>query len=184
MLDLDLPLVADGVVIDHLEASDAAALAVSHSDPDNARFQGWASPLSVSEAVAFIDAQAADWPVRSGGGVQLALRAEPGGDLVGDLYLASPADEPGDVDVGITLVPGCHGRGFATAAIELVATTYLASPGRRLVAFVDEANDRSRRLFERCGFELVDRAVEASRRRDGTIGDELTFVRRARDDRA
>jgi RimJ/RimL family protein N-acetyltransferase len=121
-------------------------LARSHSDPDNARFQGWQSPLSEDEALAFIAEHAAATPAE---GVQLAIRERQGGELAGDLYLHA-AD--GALEVGITLVPGFGGRGLATATIAAVGSA--VGPLR---AWAHEDNVRSRALFERLGFRLVDR---------------------------
>lgn len=182
MEELALPVVADRVVIDRLHESDAAALAGSHSDATNARFQGWASPLSEEDARAFIDEQLGCWPLTPGGGVQLALRSPVDGELVGDLYLARPADESAVMHLGITLVPRWHGHGLAAAAVQLVVRETVDRPGsvlHEVLAFVDEENSASRRLFERCGFELVDRIVGGSERRDGAVADELVYRRRA-----
>jgi hypothetical protein len=58
-----LPILGAGVVIDRLTAADAPELARSHSDSDNAHFQGWRSPLSQEEASRFIDGEAEHAPL-------------------------------------------------------------------------------------------------------------------------
>ena len=140
-----LPIVGDGVFVDRLVPGDAPALSRSHSDPDNARFQGWQSPLSEEEALAFIAEHAT---ATAEEGVQLAIRERPGGELAGDLYLHRAGDV---IEVGITLVPGFGGRGLATATIVAVAAA--VGPLR---AWVHDDNVRSRALFERLGFRLVE----------------------------
>jgi [ribosomal protein S5]-alanine N-acetyltransferase len=175
-----LPAVGRGVLIDRLVPGDAPALSRSHSDPDNARYQGWRSPLSQADALRFIEAQPAVDALAPGTGVQLALRETVDGPLVGDLYVHRPGATPGEVEVGITLVPGFHGRGLATAAVTALVhalrTQSIAPPPvRRVVAIVDVENQPSRVLFERLGFR-VERRIEASdRRRDGTMADEVVF---------
>ncbi len=169
-----LPITGEGVVIDRLVATDAEALAASHSDVDNARYQGWASPLSPEAAAAFID-EMAEVEVLGSEGVQLALRERTGGPLVGDLYLVR-ADEPDVVEVGLTLVPGAHGRGLATAAVRAALAALFderALGVQRVDAYLDEANERSAALFDRLGFLPLARLEGASARRDGTVGDEL-----------
>ncbi len=172
-----LPITGPGVVIDRLAVGDAAALSASHSDVDNARHQGWQSPLSEDEAQGFID-EMADVEVLGPEGVQLALREQAGGPLIGDLYLVRAA-EPDVVEVGLTLVPGAHGRGLATAAVRAVLAALCEDRAlgvRRVDAYLDEANERSAALFDRLGFLPLARLEGASTRRDGTSGDELHFA--------
>lgn len=175
-----LPLVGPGVLIDRLVPGDAPALSRSHSDSDNARYQGWRSPLPEDDALRFIEAQPAVDALAPGTAVQLALRETVGGPLVGDLYVHRPGAAPGEVEVGITLVPGFHGRGLATAAVTalvdaLAAERVAPPPVRRAVAIVDVENLPSRALFERLGFRVERRIEGGDRRRDGTMADEVVF---------
>lgn len=117
---LALPVVGQVVVIDRLVQDDAAALSVSHSHPDNARYQGWRSPLSEADALHFIDTHADTEPLAPGRKAQLAIREERKGPLAGDLYLARPETAPSAVEVGITLAPGFQRRGLASGAITAV----------------------------------------------------------------
>lgn len=143
---LALPVVGDGVVIDRLRPDDAADLSRSHSDPDNARYQGWQSPLSEAEALEFIEEQSGD------DAVQFAIRETRGGPLAGDLYVHR---EDAAADLGITLVPGFHRRGLATATIRTVVDALARDGVTRVVAWADIGNTRSRALFERAGFTVV-----------------------------
>jgi RimJ/RimL family protein N-acetyltransferase len=173
-----LPIAGPGVVIDRLVPGDAAALSVSHSHEGNARYQGWTSPLSPAEAAAFID-EMAEVALLSADGVQLALREERGGDLVGDVYLVRSSIEPAVVEVGITLVPDAHGRGLATAAIQALLAALFSERRhgvQRVDAHLDEANERSGALFERLGFLPLARREGASQRRDGMVADELHYA--------
>ena len=175
-----LPVVGRGVVIDRLVPTDAPALARSHSDPDNARYQGWRTPLSPAEARELIDEVRHAEPSTPGVGVQLAIRETAGGPLAGDLYLAR-TEQPDTVEIGITLVPGFHGRGLATAAVATVLDLLFAQdppggPVSRVVAILDVDNERSRSLFERVGFRLQARHAGSGQRRDGTPADELEYV--------
>jgi len=175
------PVVGRGVLIDRLLPADAPALADSHSDPDNARYQDWQSPLSPADAQRFIEAEGDSEPLALGSAVQLAIRETTGGPLVGDLYLARSESTSWVVEVGITLVPGFHRRGLAMAAIAAVLDAVFdrvvpSGPVSRLVAVVDAANLRSRSLFERLGFRLEAHHVGSGHRRDGSLADDLVFV--------
>ena len=172
-----LPIIGTGVVIDRLVASDAMALAASHSHEGNARYQGWRSPLSEPEALAFI-VEMAEAIVLGAEGVQLALRERSAGPLVGDLYLVRPAGTP-VVELGLTLVPEAHGRGLATASVRAVLAALFRERSlevTRVDAYLDADNDRSEALFERLGFLPLARREGASPRRDGTVGDELHYA--------
>jgi RimJ/RimL family protein N-acetyltransferase len=175
-----LPISGPGVVIDRLRADDAPALAASHSDPDNARFQGWRSPLSESDAGELI-AEMATVEVLAirGDGAQLALREEAGGPLVGDVHLVRSVAEAEVAELGLTLVPGAHGRGLATAAVQAVLAAVLGDRTAgvtRLDGILDVDNEPSQALFERLGFLPLARRPGASRRRDGTTADELHYA--------
>src|SRR4051812_7471099 len=168
---IDLPCIGDGVFIDRLYPSDAEALARSHSDPDNARYQGWKTPLSVGEAAEFIEEMTAEPVALPGSGVQLAIRDRSGGPLAGDVYIARPIDEPETVELGITLVPGFHRRGLAPRTIARASAAALGLDGvEQLVASIDDENMASRALFERAGFLLILREPGSFTRRDGSIG--------------
>ncbi|HVK23717.1 MAG TPA: GNAT family N-acetyltransferase [Actinokineospora sp.] len=170
-----LPVVAMGVVIDQLVLADADALSVSHSDPDNARFQSWPYPLSPADALDFIGSTG-EPTFEVGTGLQLAIREHLGGPLAGDLYVLRQDSDV--VELGITLVPGRHGRGLATAAVTAMADALLATPPiTRVDAICDVDNTRSAALFERAGFRLRERTTASWTRRDGTLTDELHFTK-------
>lgn len=177
---MTLPISGTGVLIDRLRADDAPALAASHSDADNARYQVWRSPLSEAEAGELIAEMAGiDVLAIRGDGVQLAIREEPGGPLVGDLYLVRSVAEAHVAELGITLVPGAHGRGLASAAVQAVLAALLGDRRvgvSRLDGILDIDNERSQALFERLGFLPLARLEGASLRRDGTTADELHYA--------
>jgi RimJ/RimL family protein N-acetyltransferase len=118
------------------------------------------------------------------GRVQLAIRESDGGPLAGDTYVDRTLATPWSVEVGITLVPGLHGRrGIATATIAAVLDAVFAMPPEpvhRVVAGLDIDNVRSKALFERLGFQLEAHHVRSGRRRDGSFADELIFAMTAK----
>ena len=165
-----------GIVIDPLVPADAPELSRSHSDVDNARYQLWASPLSVEEALTFVGDQDPASAFTPGSAEQLAVRVADRRDLVGDLYVQRRATEPHRIELGLTLVPGQHGRGLATAALGAVLAATVADPLidiEEAVAITDVDNIRSRRLCERAGFVEVEVLTGTGRRRDGSVVDEV-----------
>ena len=176
-----LPIHGDRIVIDRLVPADALALARSHSDVDNARYQDWAYPLSEIEARGFILEVAQTEPFEPADQVQLAIRDRAGGLLVGDLYLYRSELEPWAVEVGITLVPGAGGQGRARRAITAAVDACFTvdddhGPVHRVIGRLDAENDRSRRLFEDLGFRREAHHCRSLRRRGGRFPDELVFA--------
>lgn len=177
---VQLPITGPGIVIDRLRPTDAPALSASHTHEGNARFQGWRSPLSEAEAQAFI-AEMAEVDVLAirGEGAQLAVREVIGGPLVGDLYVVRSVEDARVAELGITLVPGAHGRGLASAAVRAVLAAVLGRRDgsiTRIDGYLDADNERSQALFERLGFLPLARRPGASHRRDGTTADELHYA--------
>ncbi|WP_436496001.1 GNAT family N-acetyltransferase [Actinokineospora sp. HUAS TT18] len=170
-----LPFTGQGVVIDRLVPADAEALSVSHSDPDNARFQSWPYPLSPADALTFIESTG-EPTFEVDTAFQIAIREHVGGPLVGDLYVSRQHADA--VELGVTLVPGHHGRGLATKAVNTVTDALLTTlPITRVEARCDVDNVRSAALFERAGFRFVERTIASWTRRDGKVIDEFVFVR-------
>jgi RimJ/RimL family protein N-acetyltransferase len=62
----------------------------------------------------------------------------------------------GEVEVVIALKEAHWGKGFAREAVEAVLAHASDALGiRRIVTLVDEPNERSRRLMQRCGFHQI-----------------------------
>lgn len=97
-------------------------------------------------------------------GLGLWSLATAGGDWIGILGLqpvSGPAaqawpEASGEVEPLIALHPGAWGRGYAGEALSRAIAYAFDDLGRgRLVALVDEPNERSRQLLERAGFAPV-----------------------------
>ena len=97
-------------------------------------------------------------------GLGLWSLATSGGDWIGVLGLqpvSGPAaqawpEASGEAEPLIALHPEAWGRGYAGEALSRIIAYAFDDLGRgRLVALVDEPNERSRRLLERAGFAPV-----------------------------
>jgi len=150
----DLPIVADGVVVELMVPSDAEGLSAYRSDPEVARLQSWSVPWPVAEAERLIAEAAEEEPFAVGSWAQLAVREHAGAPLVGDVYVAVPIEEPGIAEVGVTLATTAQGRGLATRAVGAVVGELL-QPGTGVGvvrAYVHVDNMASLALFDRLGF--------------------------------
>jgi ribosomal-protein-alanine N-acetyltransferase len=62
----------------------------------------------------------------------------------------------GEVEVVIALIETHWGKGYATEAVEAsLAYAFDRLGGRRIVTLVDEPNERSHLLMQRCGFHRI-----------------------------
>jgi RimJ/RimL family protein N-acetyltransferase len=143
-----------------LRAEDATALTSYRALPEVARFQSWAS-FGLADAVALIGAQAAVAPDTPGTWFQLAVVAAESGGVVGDCGLHFRADDPRQVEVGITLAPAHQGRGLATEALARVLDYLFGGLGKHRVSAVTDAdNHAAAGLLRRVGFRQEAHHVE------------------------
>ncbi|HET6631401.1 MAG TPA: GNAT family N-acetyltransferase [Rhodanobacteraceae bacterium] len=102
-----------------LTAADAPALTAYRRLPEVARYQSW-STFDEDDAAALIAAQAAAVPDAPGRWLQRALVESASGALVGDCGIHFLADDPRQVELGITLAPSHQGKGLAAEALTAV----------------------------------------------------------------
>ena len=170
------PIEGDGVVIDRLVPGDAEAFAAYRSDPGVARYQSWSVPYPVAAALDLIESAAVEEPFTPSSWVQLAVRADVGGPLLGDVYVACPDDEPGSAELGVTIAPAAQGHGLATRALRAVLAEVLAKgSGIGIVhAYVHAENAASLALFDRLGLRRDGTTPDPSA--DGSYGEDVVFT--------
>ena len=121
------------------------------SDPEVCRYQGF-EPGSLDDVEAFIDrvqANAFDTP---GSWFQFGIRLQESGVLVGDLGTHVMAEDPRQVEIGVTLAPAHQGQGLATEAVSCLLGHLLGPVGKhRVFASVDPRNVPCIKLLERVG---------------------------------
>lgn len=132
--------------------SDLAPFMAYRNDPEVARFQGWAVPLSEADALNFL-AESGPGPLAPAlGGGQVAIELAATGELVGDLYLGPYGGDPHQGTLGYSLARQHQGRGYATeAARALLGYAFERLGLHRMVATVDTRNGPSVALLERLG---------------------------------
>jgi RimJ/RimL family protein N-acetyltransferase len=142
----------DRLELSRLRESDAAAIYAYRSLPEVARFQSW-EPASEEEVQELV-AEATTIPFHHPGTwFQFALRLHSTGELVGDLGLHFPADQPYQAEVGITLSPTAQGQGLATEALRaILGYLFETLQKHRIYASTDPQNHASHRLLRNVGF--------------------------------
>lgn len=135
--------------LDALRGEDAAALFACRADPAVSRYQGW-RPVSLDEAVRFIERQQGVVFDTPGTWFQFAMRLRHGGVLAGDLGLHFV--DADTVEFGVTLSPAQQGRGLAAEAVRAVLGLVFDTLKRhRVYASVDPRNLACVKLLERLG---------------------------------
>ncbi len=134
-----------------LVAADSPAVYAYRSLPEVSRFQFW-DPRSEEEIRAFIEELSRIEPDTPGTWFQLGITLRDSGLLIGDCGMRFPAEEKWQVELGISLAPPHHGKGYATEALGTVLDYCFGSLGKhRVFASADPRNDASIALMERIG---------------------------------
>jgi RimJ/RimL family protein N-acetyltransferase len=134
-----------------LVASDASAMFAYRSDPDVCRYQSF-EPGSLGDVERFIAELQPNVFDTAGTWFQFAIRGRQPGQLIGDLGTHFSADDPRQVEIGLTVSPAHQGQGYGTEAA-LGVLDYLLGFLRkhRVYASVDPRNESSVALLRRIG---------------------------------
>lgn len=146
-----LPLVEGGLRLRLLRESDLPAFLGYRSDPEVARFQGWA-PMDADAARAYLRAQADSAPHAARTWRQVGIADATDDRLLGDLgiWLFPHARE---AELGISLARAEQGRGAGRRAVGAVcALLFMHADVVRIRAAVDVRNLPSLRMLTAAGF--------------------------------
>ena len=147
------------LVLRPFAAADAPAFAGYRSDPDVARYQGWAAPFTLAQAEEFVRDVAGTDPTAPGW-YQFAIEAD--GVLVGDVGVGLHENRM-QADIGYTLATAHQGRGYAAEAVRRVLAYLFEVRGlHRVSAECDARNTRSARLLTRLGFRQEGHRVQST----------------------
>lgn len=155
--------------------ADAETLCMYRSLPEVARFQSW-ERFDARDAARLLAGQAGLAPDTPGTWFQLGIVDRASGRLVGDCGLHFRADEPQQVELGITLDPAFQHNGFAHEALASVVDHVFGRLDKhRITAVTDADNHAAANLFRRLGFRKEAHFVEHVRFK-GTWGSEFLFA--------
>jgi RimJ/RimL family protein N-acetyltransferase len=139
---------------------DAPAICAYRALPEVARYQSWDS-FSLDEADRLIAVNAGLLLDTPGTWFQLGIVSVASGQLIGDCGLHFLADQPRQVELGITLGSAHQGCGFAREALESVLVYVFSTLGKhRVFAVTDSENRAAANLFARLGFRREGHFVE------------------------
>ncbi|MBX7105066.1 MAG: GNAT family N-acetyltransferase [Gemmataceae bacterium] len=150
------------LLLRRLRADDAEAIATYRSRPEVTRYQSW-DTYTAADAAKLIASQATVVPDTPGTWIQLALIAVDGDTVIGDCGIHFRADDPRQVELGITLSPDHQGRGLAAEALNCVLGYVFGRLNKhRAIALTDVRNSRAADLFRRAGFRQEGHFVDSA----------------------
>jgi RimJ/RimL family protein N-acetyltransferase len=144
-------LTSTRLVLRRIKDADLSMLCRYRSDPEVARYQDWTEfPEEVAER--FFAEQAMLHPGMAGTWFQMMIEKAETGELIGDCGLKTMGDDPRQCEIGFTLAPFHHGKGYATEAVtRLLDYIFTDLCKHRVTAMANTRNTRSVRLMERVG---------------------------------
>ena len=146
-----IDLRTDRLVIRRFRPEDASPFATYRADPDVARYQSW-DAYTHARAETFIAEMASLHPGMLGEWYQFAVADPSTDELLGDVALRVDADDASRAELGFTLAPANHSKGYATEAVTSVIAYAFERLGVETVfAIADARNDASIALLERIG---------------------------------
>jgi len=143
------------------QETDLAAFAAYRSDPDVARYQSWASPYTLDQAMEFLREMELVQAGAPGTWYQLAVERHGQPGLIGDCAFQVFADDECQAQIGFTFSPAYQKQGYATEAVTGLLD-YLFGERRlhRVTATCDIENNASIRLLERLGMRREAEFIE------------------------
>jgi RimJ/RimL family protein N-acetyltransferase len=140
------------LVLRRFRADDIETFVRYRADPAIARFRSWGN-FSAADGQAFFASLSGQHPDTPGEWFQFAIELAATAAMMGDCALHALADAPGEVEIGFTLAPSHHGRGYASEAVSCLLDYIFGSLDKqRAIAITDARNAASIAVLERLGF--------------------------------
>ena len=137
--------------LSQLIASDATAMHEYRSDPTVCRYQSF-EPGSLADVEAFIGGLQSVAFDTAGAWFQFGIRLQATGLLIGDIGVHVTANDPRQVEFGVTVAPMHQGQGLGTeSVIGLLDHLLVGMQKHRVFASVDPRNAPSVALLHRVG---------------------------------
>jgi RimJ/RimL family protein N-acetyltransferase len=145
---------------------DARDIFSYRSDPEVYKYQAW-KPKTIADVEEFVETRIVSEPNLPDTWFQLAMRKNGHPDLIGDCGIHFMKNEPGQVEIGITLRQEDQGYGYATEASGLIFKYVFGDLKKhRIIASVEPNNLAAIRLLERMEMRREAHVVESTRSAD------------------
>jgi RimJ/RimL family protein N-acetyltransferase len=164
-----------------MRTTDAALFAAYRNDAEVARYQSWNLPATEQDAASLLSGQDDRGEVTTGQWTQLAVERD--GELIGDVCTRID-DTCGVAEIGFTLAPSEHGRGYASEAVQALVFDLVQRVGvGRVFCELDPDNVPAQRVLENVGL-MYEATTKKSFLRRGQWTDRMTYGATAHECRA
>ena len=161
------------LILHPLTDNDAAALFSYRSDPSVYRFHNW-KPMSVEDAIKFIENSSFTDTLRKGRWNQLGIYQKESGQMIGDVGI-HPFEEK-QTEIGFTISPQYQQKGFGVQAVaRILKYLFRENHFYRIIARTHPQNEGSINLLKRLGFRQEGHFTKSTYI-DGVWQDDLFFA--------
>jgi ribosomal-protein-alanine N-acetyltransferase len=158
------------------DAGDAPAMFSRYAgDPVVTRYLGWPTHQTVDDTRAFLSFSDAEWEHWPAGPYLICSRAN--GDILGGTGFGF--ETPHRASTGYVLAQDAWGQGYATETLRAIVKTAHPTGIQRLFALCHPDHRPSRRVLEKCDFQLegtLRRHTEFPNMLRGVVVDVLCYV--------
>lgn len=152
---MPFPLLTQRLTIEPLALSDLATFVSYRQSPEIARYQGWDTNYSLTQATELIESQIGVVMPAPGEWLQLAIRNRFTGELIGDLALHALEDDDCAFEIGFSISLPHQRQGLAKeAAASLVSYLFTEIKAKKIIAQTDRRNAPSIALLQSLGFQM------------------------------
>ena len=152
MPEHNLPIECERLRLRDFRSSDLERFTDYRADPDIARYQGW-EDFCKEDAMEFFEIQDSLRFGVAGTWYQIAIAESDTDLMVGDCVIHFTGDKS-LVEIGFTLAPEAHGKGYAFEAISaLVHLIFHSLRKLQIIAVTHAHNAVAHRLLGRLGFD-------------------------------
>jgi RimJ/RimL family protein N-acetyltransferase len=159
-------LKSERIFLRPLLMKDAREIFSYRGDPEIYKFQSW-RPRTMADVEEFIKTRTVNEPNLPDTWFQLAICKINPEEFIGDCGMRFLKNDPGQVEIGITLKRKHQGFGYATEALKLIFKYVFGDLKKhRIIASVDPDNQASIRLLERMKMRKEAHFIESIQMRD------------------
>jgi aminoglycoside 6'-N-acetyltransferase len=106
------PIETERLILRRFQESDLRYFHAYRSDPEIEKYQGWGE-FTIEDARKFIANQGKADLGAPGAHVQIAIELRSTGEMIGDVYVFTPEDEPDQARLGYSIATAHQRRGYA-----------------------------------------------------------------------
>ena len=143
-----------------MKMDDAQAVFNYRSDSETNRYQGWI-PENIEEVNEFIENRIAKEINIPATWFQFVIIRKENDEVIGDIGVHFIEGKNDTVEIGCTIAKNYHGNGYAIEALDAIIDFLYGEFGKKkIIAEIEQGNDKAVRLIERLGFERISQTEE------------------------